>query len=66
MKVRDVIKMLEADGWFLKNTRGSHRQFKHQSKAGKVTVAGKPGTDVPAGTLKSILKQAGLEKEDEQ
>ena len=65
MKVRDVIKMLEADGWFLKNTRGSHRQFKHQSKPGKVTVAGKPGTDVPTGTLKSILKQAGLEKEDE-
>jgi predicted RNA binding protein YcfA (HicA-like mRNA interferase family) len=65
MKVRDVIKMLEADGWFLKNTRGSHRQFKHQSKPGKVTVAGKAGTDVPAGTLKSILKQAGLQKEDE-
>ena len=65
MKVRDVIKMLEADGWFLKNTRGSHRQFKHQSKPGKVTVAGKPGTDVPTWTLKSILKQAGLEKEDE-
>ena len=40
--------MLEADGWFLKNTRGSHRQFKHQSKPGKVTVAGKPGTDVHA------------------
>jgi predicted RNA binding protein YcfA (HicA-like mRNA interferase family) len=65
MKVRDVIKMLEADEWFLKNTRGSHRQFKHQSKPVKVTVAGKPGTDVPTGTLKSILKQAGLEKEDE-
>ena len=66
MKVRDVIKMIETDGWFLKNTRGSHRQFKHQSKPGKVTVAGKPGTDVPVGTLKSILKQSGLEKEDEQ
>jgi predicted RNA binding protein YcfA (HicA-like mRNA interferase family) len=50
----------------LKNTKGSHRQFKHQTKSGKVTVAGKPGTDVPAGTLKSIFKQAGLEKEDKQ
>ena len=66
MKVRDVIKMLEADGWLLKNTKGSHRQFKHRTKPGKVTVAGKPSTDVPPGTLKSIYKQAGLEKEDEQ
>ena len=58
--------MLEADGWFLKNTKGSHRQFKHQTKPSKVTVAGKPGTDVPPATLKSIYKQAGLEKEDDQ
>jgi predicted RNA binding protein YcfA (HicA-like mRNA interferase family) len=60
MKVRDVIRLLEEDGWYLKVTRGSHRQFKHNSKKGRVTVAGKQSDDVPAGTLNSILKQAGL------
>jgi predicted RNA binding protein YcfA (HicA-like mRNA interferase family) len=64
VKVRDAIKMFEADGWFLARTRGSHRQFKHDTKPGHVTVAGKPGTDVPAGTLNNILRQAGLLKED--
>ena len=62
MKLRDVIKLIEADGWYHVRTRGSHRQFKHKRKAGLVTVAGKPGVDVPAGTLKNILKQAGLQK----
>jgi len=52
--------MLEQDGWGLVRTTGSHRQFKHYSKQGTVTVAGKPNLDVPAGTLNSILKQAGL------
>lgn len=52
--------MLEADGWFLARTRGSHRQFKHPVKTGTVTVAGKPSLDMPPGTLNSILKQAGL------
>ncbi len=60
MKVKDVIAMLEADGWQLVRTKGSHRQFKHPTKPGIVTVAGKPSVDVPPGTLNSILKQAGL------
>ncbi|MDO9372423.1 MAG: type II toxin-antitoxin system HicA family toxin [Gammaproteobacteria bacterium] len=60
MKVKDVLKMLETDGWRLVKTRGSHRQFKHPGKSGKVTVSGKPSVDVPPGTLNSILKQAGL------
>jgi predicted RNA binding protein YcfA (HicA-like mRNA interferase family) len=60
MKVREVIKLLEEDGWFLARTKGSHRQFKHPSKPGAVTVAGKLSVDIPPGTLNSILKQAGL------
>jgi predicted RNA binding protein YcfA (HicA-like mRNA interferase family) len=60
MKVRDVLKLLRDDGWYLKVTKGSHRQFKHGTKKGRVTVAGKPGDDVAPGTLNSILKQAGL------
>ena len=60
MKVRDVIRLLEDDGWYLARTRGSHRQFKHPTKSGTVTVSGNPGVDVPPGTLNSILKQAGL------
>jgi predicted RNA binding protein YcfA (HicA-like mRNA interferase family) len=59
-KVRDLIKLLEADGWFLVDTVGSHRQYKHPTKAGKVTVAGKLSDDVRKGTLASILRQAGL------
>jgi predicted RNA binding protein YcfA (HicA-like mRNA interferase family) len=62
MKVRDVINMLEQDGWYLDRTRGSHRQFKHVAKSGLVTVPGKLGDDLGAGTLNSILKQAGLKK----
>ena len=60
MKVRDVIRMLEADGWVIVRTRGSHRQLKHGSKPGIVTVSGKASVEIPAGTLNSILKQAGL------
>jgi len=60
MKVREVVKLLDADGWYLARTRGSHRQYKHPTKAGTVTVSGKPNVDVPPGTLNSILKQAGL------
>jgi len=52
--------MLDDDGWYLARTRGSHRQYKHPTKPGLVTVAGKPGDDVAPGTLNSILKQAGL------
>lgn len=60
MKVRDVIKMVEADGWFFVVQEGSHRQFKHATKKGRVTIPGKPGKDLAIGTLNSILKQAGL------
>lgn len=60
MKVRDILKLLEADGWQHVRTRGSHRQLKHPNKPGSVTVAGKPSLDLPPGTLNSILKQAGL------
>ena len=60
MKVRDAIKLIEQDGWYLARTRGSHRQYKHSSKRGLVTVPGKPGDDLAPGTLDSILKQAGL------
>jgi predicted RNA binding protein YcfA (HicA-like mRNA interferase family) len=62
MKVRDMLRMLNDDGWFLVATRGSHRQFKHSAKAGRVTVPGKPNDDLAPGTLNSILKQAGLKK----
>lgn len=60
MKVWEVIGLIEDDGWYLARTAGSHRQFKHPTKRGKVTVSGKLSVDVPAGTLNSILKQAGL------
>ncbi|MBI3782919.1 MAG: type II toxin-antitoxin system HicA family toxin [Deltaproteobacteria bacterium] len=62
MKVRDLIALVEGDGWALIRTRGSHRQYRHASKPGAVTIAGKPGVDVPPGTLNSVLKQAGLKK----
>ena len=60
MKVKEVIDLLETDGWQLVRMKGSHRQFHHPAKPGTVTVAGKPSLDVPPGTLNSILKQAGL------
>lgn len=63
MTVREVIRRLTDDGWIEVAQRGSHRQFKHLTKPGKVTVAGKIGDDVRIGTLKSILRQAGLERE---
>ncbi len=59
-KIRDMLRQLEADGWFLVATQGSHRQLKHPSKPGRVTVAGKPSDDLAPGTANSILKQAGL------
>jgi predicted RNA binding protein YcfA (HicA-like mRNA interferase family) len=55
VKVKEVIKLLEKDGWYLARTKGSHRQLKHPMKAGAVTVAGKESLDVPRGTLNSIL-----------
>ena len=62
VKVSDILRMLGVDGWYLVSTRGSHRQFKHASKPGRVTVAGKPSDDLAPGTLNSILKQSGLKK----
>ncbi len=60
MKVIEVMQLVESDGWQLVAIRGSHRQYKHPQKPGKVTIAGKLSVDVPPGTLNSILKQAGL------
>ena len=63
-KVRDAIRLLGADGWLLARTRGSHRQYRHPVKPGTVTIAGRMGKDLAPGTWKSILRQAGLGKED--
>ena len=62
MKIRDVIKLIETDGWYLVATRGSHRQYKHPTKPGRVTIAGHPGDELAPGTLNSVLKQAQLAK----
>ena len=62
MKVSELLRLLNDDGWYLVATRGSHRQFKHPTKPGRVTVAGKPGDDLAPGTLNSILKQAKLKQ----
>lgn len=60
LKVREVIKLINEDGWYLVKQVGSHRQYKHPAKAGRVTIAGKLSDDLAPGTLNSILKQAGL------
>ena len=62
MTVRDVITILQKDGWVLVRTKGSHRQFHHPVKAGMVTIAGKLGVDMPPGTLSAVMKQAGLKE----
>jgi predicted RNA binding protein YcfA (HicA-like mRNA interferase family) len=62
MKIRKIIDMLLRDGWFLANQEGSHRQYKHLTKKGRVTVAGALNDDVHPKTLKSILRQADLER----
>lgn len=62
LTLREVLRKLEADGWHLVATRGSHRQYKHPTKTGRVTVAGKPSEEVAPGALDSILKQAGLKE----
>ncbi len=61
MKYRELIKLVEQDGWYYLRTTGSHAQYKHPTKPGLVTIVVKPGKDAPIGTAKSILKQAGLE-----
>lgn len=60
MKYKEVLKVIDKDGWILVNQVGSHKQFKHPTKKGRVTIAGKPNDDIPPKTLKSILTQAGL------
>jgi len=60
VKVADILRLLQEDGWFMVAQRGSHRQFKHPSKPGRVTVPGKPSDDLAPGTQNSILKQAAL------
>ncbi|MBI5195781.1 MAG: type II toxin-antitoxin system HicA family toxin [Nitrospirae bacterium] len=62
MKIRDIIKLIESDGWYQVDTRGSHRQYKNPTKAGRVTIAGHPNDDLAPGTLNSILKQAKLKE----
>ncbi len=62
MKVRDIIKLIETDGWYRVQAKGGHRQYKHPTKPGRVTIAGHPSHDLALGTLNSILKQAQLKK----
>ena len=62
MKIRDILKLIDTDGWYLVATKGSHRQYKHQKKAGRVTIAGHSNDDLAPGTLNSILKQAKLKE----
>jgi len=64
MNVSEIIKIIENDGWFLVRQKGSHRQYKHESKNGLVTIAShKMSDDIAIGTLNSILKQAQLKQE---
>ena len=62
MKVKEVIKLIEADGWYHVGSKGSHRQYKHPTKSGRVTVPGKMSDDLHPKTLSSIFNQAGLKK----
>ena len=62
MKVREAIRMIEQDGWYLVTISGSHRQYKHPIKLGRVTIAGNQNHDMASGTLNSILKQAQLKE----
>jgi len=62
LKVRDAIKMIENEGWYIVKQRGSHRQYKHQDKKGWVTITGNINDELAPGTLNSILKQADLKE----
>jgi predicted RNA binding protein YcfA (HicA-like mRNA interferase family) len=62
VKVREAIKLIEDDGWYLVARKGSHRQFKHPTKPGRVTIAGKLSNDLAKGTEASILKQARIKR----
>ena len=61
-KVREAIRMIEADGWYQVKSKSGHRQFKHATKPGRVTIAGKASDDLAPKTFESILKQAGLDR----
>jgi len=61
MKVREIIKLIEADGWYRIKSKGGHRQYKHLTKRGRVTVPGQMSEELDPKTQKSILRQAGLE-----
>lgn len=63
-KIRDIIRRIEQDGWCLVGTKGSHRQYKHPTKSGRVTIAGHAGDELAPGTLNSVLKQAQLKEEE--
>ena len=65
MKLREIIKIIKKDGWYKIAQKGSHRQYKHPVKPGRVTITGKAGDEIAIGTLKSILKQSGLKKEED-
>ena len=62
MKVRELLRLIDEDGWYLVRTRGSHRQYAHSEKSGIVTIPGHPSEELAPGTLNSILKQAGLKR----
>jgi predicted RNA binding protein YcfA (HicA-like mRNA interferase family) len=62
MKIRDVIEIIENDGWYQVHQKGSHQQYKHPEKRGRVTIAGHPGDDLAIETLNSVFKQAGIKK----
>ena len=64
MKVRDIIKLIQDHGWRLERTRGGHRQFRHPDRSGTVTVAAHPNSDLSRGMIRSILRQAGLSRDD--
>jgi predicted RNA binding protein YcfA (HicA-like mRNA interferase family) len=66
MKVRDIIRLIEHDGWYYVTCKGDHRQYKHPNKPGKVTISGHLGDDVRIGTLRSILRQAQIARENDQ
>ncbi|WP_219412718.1 type II toxin-antitoxin system HicA family toxin [Pseudonocardia nigra] len=65
LKVAAILKLIQDDGWYLVGIRGSHRQFRHPTKPGRVTVAGKPRRELSHGLERSILKQAGLTRRDQ-
>jgi predicted RNA binding protein YcfA (HicA-like mRNA interferase family) len=64
VKYREVIRIVERDGWIQRSQVGSHRQYKHPTKKGRLTIAGHPSKDVPPKTLKSILQQAQIDLKD--